>query len=184
MGSRSSATRSARLVPWSSPRSSPRPRSCRSPTPAAPSPLRWPRRGRVRARALRRITGVGPCYGWPMGRGVRRVVLAMMLALVLGCAVRRPHADVGRAPFRFPDDTFAFANSTIWEYEIDASTSHVAWHRREPPPAFSLRCGTIARAVRQFYAGARFDPSAAIADDATYERLVRQVLRTDPRRRP
>src|SRR5205814_1888543 len=93
-----------------------------------------------------------PCYGWPMDRGTRRAVLALGLAAALGCAMRRPPADAGRGALHFPEDTFAFANDTIWEYDIDDATSHVAWRRRDPPPAFSLRCGTLARAVRQFYA--------------------------------
>jgi len=41
----------------------------------------------------------------------------------------------------------------------------------------------MARAARQFYSVARFDPSAPAQDAATYEHLVREVLDTDPRRR-
>jgi hypothetical protein len=40
----------------------------------------------------------------------------------------------------------------------------------------------MARVARQFYAGARFDPAAPRVDEATYARLVRAVLATDPRR--
>ena len=116
-----------------------------------------------------------------MGRGAGRGVHALLFALVLGCGVRRPEPAIGRAPFRFPDDAFAFANETVWEYDIDPATSRVRWRERDPAPAFSLRCGTIARAARQFYAGARFDSSAPVVDEATYRRLVRDVLRTDPR---
>jgi len=118
-----------------------------------------------------------------MGRGARGAVVATMLAVVLGCAVRHPPDDSGRR-FRFAEDTFAFANITIWEYDIDPGTKHVTWRPREPPPDFGLRCGTIARAARQFYAGARFDPGAPTVDETTYRQLIRRVLRTDPRRPP
>jgi hypothetical protein len=40
----------------------------------------------------------------------------------------------------------------------------------------------MARAVRQFYASARFDAAAPAADPETYRELVRRVLATDPRR--
>jgi hypothetical protein len=109
--------------------------------------------------------------------------VALVLALTLGCAARPLPLEPGRAPFRFPDDAFAFANQTIWEYDIDPATADVTWRRREPRPAFSLRCGPMARAARQFWANARFDPAQPVADPATYERLIREVLGTDPRRR-
>ena len=112
-----------------------------------------------------------------MGIGERS--LAVGLALVLGCAVRTMPTDVGRERFRFPADTFAFANETVWEY---AAAGGGSWRRREPRPPFSLRCGAMARAVRQFYAGARFDPVQAPVDEGTYAQLVHAVLRADPRR--
>jgi hypothetical protein len=112
------------------------------------------------------------------------VCVLLVPLLALGCAVRVAPSLPSRAPFRFPADTFSFANDTIWEYDVDPATGHISWRRREPPPAFSLRCGTVARAARQFYAGARFDPASPHADPATYATLVRRVLRADPRRTP
>ena len=106
--------------------------------------------------------------------------LAALLALSFGCAVRAPSPR--SEPFRFPGDSFAFANETVWEYGVDPATGLPSWRPREPRPAFSLRCGTMVRAARQFYAGARFDASPPVADAGTYERLVREVLHGDPRR--
>jgi hypothetical protein len=40
----------------------------------------------------------------------------------------------------------------------------------------------MARLARQFWANARFDPSAPAADPATYERLVDEIIDSDPRR--
>jgi hypothetical protein len=65
---------------------------------------------------------------------------------------------------------------------VDAVTGRDRWYERDPRPAFSLRCGPIARAVRQFYANARFDASAPRAEPATNERLLRTVMASDPRR--
>jgi hypothetical protein len=65
---------------------------------------------------------------------------------------------------------------------VDAATGRHWWYERDPRPPFSLRCGPIARAVRQFFANARFDASARRADAATYTRLVRAVMASDPRR--
>ena len=107
-----------------------------------------------------------------------------VLWLVLGCAGSRVPSAHGRPPFRFPADTFAFANQLLMQYEIDPVTRDIAWHPQEKPPEFVLRCGAMARAARQFYSVARFDPSAPVADDATYVHLVREVLDTDPRDPP
>jgi hypothetical protein len=70
------------------------------------------------------------------------------------------------------------------EYEIDPVSRDLSWHPKQNTPEFTLRCGAMARAARQFYSVARFDPSAPAADEATYEHLVRAVLGTDPRDPP
>lgn len=107
-----------------------------------------------------------------------------VLWLVVGCAAGSAPPAHDRPPFRFPADTFAFANDTIMKYDIDPVTRDVSWHPREKTPEFALRCGAMARAARQFYSVARFDPSAPVVDAQTYERLVREVLDTDPRDPP
>ena len=110
--------------------------------------------------------------------------LAAALLLALGCAAPGASTTPRTRPFRFPADTFAFSNETVWEYRLDSGTGAVSWYRRDPRPAFVLRCGTMARAARQFLDGARFDASAPAVDPSTYERLVREVLRSDPRHAP
>jgi hypothetical protein len=108
--------------------------------------------------------------------------VAAVLALGLGCAMRERPSGAGAPPFRFPADTFAFANETIWEYDIDAVSGHVSWRRRQPEPPFALRCGTMVRAARQFHFAARFDPTASVIGGSAYLQLVRQVLHSNPRR--
>ena len=115
------------------------------------------------------------------GRGLPRVLALVLLAGLAGCAARRPSVP-GRAPFAFPQDAFAFANITVWEYDVDPATGDIAWRPRQPPPDFSLRCGTMARLARQFWANARFDADAPKVDEATYERLVTRLIDSDSRR--
>ncbi len=99
--------------------------------------------------------------------------------MAVGCAPADPVRPA--APFRFERDSFAFANDTIWEYQVDDATGRTVWRPREPPPAFALRCGNMARAARQFHLEARFVPEGPAPDDATLATLVQEVLRRDPR---
>ncbi len=106
------------------------------------------------------------------------VAAAVAISCLLGCAARTPPVP---ATFRFAADTFAFANDTLWEYHVDADTDAGRWQRRQPPPAFVLRCGNMARATRQFHVHARFAPDEPATDAATYHRLVAEVLHRDAR---
>ena len=116
------------------------------------------------------------------GRGMLPRMLAVVpVVLLLGCAARAPVVP-DRAPFEFPGDAFAFANITVWEYDVDPASGGITWRPRQPPPDFSLRCGTMARLARQFWANARFDPGLPVADAATYERLVEEIIDSDARR--
>lgn len=116
-----------------------------------------------------------------VGAGVGRALLAGMLcAAFTACGASRPAKPLG---FEFARDTFAFANETVWEYHVDEASGATRWARREPRPRFALRCGNMARAARQFRLHADFRPDEPRADAATYARLVREVLRRDPRAR-
>ncbi len=111
-----------------------------------------------------------------------RSILVLVLALAAGCARRAPTAATPAPPFRFATDTFAFANETAREYEIDAATGAMRWHDRDPTPDFILRCGNMVSAARTFHLQARFAPDAPRVDDATYATLMRAVIARDPRR--
>lgn len=99
------------------------------------------------------------------------VILALLslLSFVAGCA-RPPAAIVAPAPasatvpgFAFDTDTFAFAN------EIRARNPGVA-------DLYANYCFVLARSVRQFFAGARFVPSAPKLDAGAYAARVRKIV--------
>ena len=95
----------------------------------------------------RAIAGV-TVWTWNTKRMVRSALVAMMLA---GCAATTARPDgAGGAALRFPEDVFAFANETVWEYHHDPATGRRWWYERDPRPPFSLRCGPMARAIRQY----------------------------------
>ena len=108
--------------------------------------------------------------------------LLVLTSLLLAAACHRPHPPRPDArPFRFHEDTLAFANETVWEYHVDPERGTTWWHERDPRPPFSLRCGSVARTARQFLERASFRPDLPVAGDATYARLMREVTATDPR---
>lgn len=90
-------------------------------------------------------------------------------------------ADAAPRRFDFARDTFAFANELFWEYRLDPATGRMHFRRREPPPSYAHRCFVLARAARQFFYHARFDANQAAPADSESTRLVRAVLRRNPR---
>ena len=54
------------------------------------------------------------------GSGARALqIMLPVLWLMAGCAGSRIVSAHDRSPFRFPGDTFAFANELVMQYEID-----------------------------------------------------------------
>jgi hypothetical protein len=109
-------------------------------------------------------------------------LLAVLLLGTSGCAVHhRPYPSAGTR-FRFPQDTFAYANELVWEYRYDESGKWTTTPR-VPKPDYTLHCYVLARSARQFLQHARFDAALPVVDDGTYRRLVRRVVSTSPRKR-
>ena len=117
-----------------------------------------------------------------MQGGRSRILVGLVMAGVIaaGCAVPRPEPAVAAPPFRFATDTLAFANDTLWAYEVDGDHG-TTWRRREQAPRFVLHCSNMVRAVRQFHLQARFAPDQPRPDAATLGSLVAAVLASDPR---
>jgi len=125
-----------------------------------------------RVHTLCQPEGTGGSYGW---------VILLAGLLLAGCATSRP-AAAGSRHFSFDQDTFAYANELVWEYHFD---EHGKWtHRpREPKSDYTHHCFVVARAAKQFFQNARFDPALPKADSATYRRRIREVVSASPRTR-
>jgi len=83
--------------------------------------------------------------------------------------------------FDFDRDTFAFANELVWEYQFDATSRKMITRPCNPPHTYTHRCFVLVRSARQFFYHARFDAALPVADEATYRRLVREVVSRNPR---
>jgi len=111
-------------------------------------------------------------------RAIALLALAL-LALLTGCAA--PRALTNSRPFDFAKDTFAFENELVWEYGFNAEGQWTS-RQRDPKPDYYHRCFVVAKAAQQFYRAALFDTNQTVASDATYRKLVRRVLKKNPRR--
>ena len=82
----------------------------------------------------------------------------------------------GARRFEFERDSFAFANELRWEYRPDPEAGGLRFGKREPKPAYTLRCFVLTRAARQFLYHARFEANLAAVNEESYQRLIRQVV--------
>lgn len=85
--------------------------------------------------------------------------------------------------FVFERDTFAYPHELVWKYNFDPVTGAMSVCKADPPPTYYHRCFVIVRATRQFFYHARFEPNLPRADEETYHKLVRQIVRRDVRQR-
>jgi hypothetical protein len=114
------------------------------------------------------------------------LLLATLAVASFGCAT--PHVPVParvESGFDPTTDSLAYPNELLWEYEAGAyvpSRPARSGARGGSPGLFAQRCTFMIRSVRQFYHGARFDPSLPRGSEEHYRDLVRRVLSSDPRR--
>lgn len=86
-------------------------------------------------------------------------------------------------PFVFEQDTFAFANELVWQYQFDPATGKMTNTRTVPPPSYAHRCFVMVRSARQFFYHAQFDPSLPEASNRHYAQCIRAIVARSPRRR-
>lgn len=110
-------------------------------------------------------------------RPLRAASLGWLLAVAAlaagGCTAARPTA--GTRPFVFAQDTFAHSNELHWVYQVDPATGETRPESRQPKPSYALHCFVMARAAREFFWHARFDPAQPAPDSNTCRRLIRAV---------
>lgn len=105
-------------------------------------------------------------------------VAATFMLLSSGCATRQGAND---QPFSFQENTFAYANELQRHYGFKENGEWGSW-KKTPRPEYTLHCFVVARSAKQFFQFAQFDPGAPAVDDATYRRLIRRVVKTNPRK--
>jgi hypothetical protein len=74
--------------------------------------------------------------------------------------------------FQFDRETFAFRNSTVFEYYNGRPQA-----RKEKVDRYTRRCFVMSRAALQFHKFARFDPHGAPLDDKELARRIRYLMR-------
>jgi hypothetical protein len=107
------------------------------------------------------------------------LIFSLLLSFCAGCTTSQPASSPPRH-FDFSKDTFAYANGLVWEYRYDQNGKWTT-RRREPPPSYSQHCFVVSRTACQFFENARFDPSRPKTDEATYRRLIQQLVSTSLR---
>lgn len=120
-------------------------------------------------------------------RRMLRVLLGALGMASLACATPilpvPVQVDSGLDP---RTDTFAYANQLRWQYDLGEEPPHYraasSGVTGGAGAGFAHRCALMVRIVRQFYYGARFDPSLPRASDERVETLIDQVLATGRRR--
>ena len=105
--------------------------------------------------------------------------LLLVAVLMTGCA-GRPGPGPGRV-FDPVGDGFAYANETRWVYGVDPVSGRQVHVVRDPAPEHTLRCFPMARAARQFFRHARFEPDRSPIPPDELERRIRTVLRRPDR---
>jgi hypothetical protein len=97
--------------------------------------------------------------------------------------LRMPDAPIlatPRTPFEPARDAFAFANGLRWDYATGfVSVGQIPARTRN---GYDQRCPQMARAARQFFYAARFEPGRPRLTRSEYTERIARVLRSDPRR--
>lgn len=111
------------------------------------------------------------------------LMIALILVLTTGCASTARRQPINHQ-FELGRDSFSYANELLWEYEPDPLTGKMNTRPRDPKPTYRNYCFVMARAARQFFDFAEFDPTQPQADEPTYAQLIRKVISRDPRSDP
>lgn len=101
-------------------------------------------------------------------------LIALLVLFIPSAATRAYEAPVVSAPrpLKYPDDTFAFKNETVWNYvggtiQPEKDQDHVREYTR--------RCFVLSRSIVQFWKFARFEPNAKPLNPDELTRRIRQV---------
>ncbi len=102
------------------------------------------------------------------------LLIALLALLVFPCPAWAYDAPTvpAPAPLKYPDDTYAFKNETVWNYvggsvQPEQDKNHVREYTR--------RCFVLSRSIVQFWKFARFEPDAKPLPADELARRIRQI---------
>src|SRR5207247_10868924 len=122
-----------------------------------------------------------PCLTYPVRQRFSALALSGFAGLLVACSAPAATTGANSRPFKFSEDTFAYANELVWQYETDPATGKMTHHTQSPKPDYTHHCFVVALAARQFFDNAQFDPAAAPVDEKEYRGLIDKVVNTNPR---
>lgn len=108
------------------------------------------------------------------GRRPLKFCLTFLLAAAVAPSL------VSASDFRFDRETFAFANSTVFEYREGIIVRRPAGSAKDKQQRYTRRCFVMSRAALQFHKFARFDQKGATLDDKELAARLRLVARKPP----
>jgi hypothetical protein len=111
-------------------------------------------------------------YVWRRRSKWFRLAILSFIALTQGRALA--------SDFKFDRETFAFQNSTVFDYEQGQIRAHKEDPGKEKPKRYTRRCFVMSRTTLQFHKFARFDPRGAPLDDKELAARVRALTRQRP----
>jgi hypothetical protein len=94
--------------------------------------------------------------------------------LLIGCAHVSPSAS-SSPPLAYAQDTFAFANETVWDYSDGRKSTGSTTQSK----SYTRHCFVMSRAVVQFRKFARFEPSAPPLPKPVLGQRIRQLAAID-----
>lgn len=103
----------------------------------------------------------------------REILSTIVSALLIGFATCGVNAFT--PPLHFNEDTAAFANMTVFEYEN--GIAHVRHGEEAKQKRYTRRCFVLSRTTMQFKKFARFDPHAPPLNDHDLAERIRRVTR-------
>jgi hypothetical protein len=107
------------------------------------------------------------CDSYSIARQAVAIASISLLFLVVATALQA-------RPFDFAQDTFSFANETIFDYK-DGRIAYSAAQHQVRTRKFVQHCFVMSRSVAQFRKFARFEPSQPPLNDLELKRRIRQI---------
>lgn len=120
------------------------------------------------------------------------VLVLMLLVLPMGVPdliffLYQPEVNRATRPFQFPQDRFAFANETVWNYadgELQGIGLPDEMQEQQQGARYSRRCFVLSRAALQFFKFASFQPEQPGLSEQELVQRLRKLVAVDVWREP